>query len=124
MAFEVFLPAGGRNGIPRGSCTLTSRGMGRFNPSDLSAVGIDERATILIDRDRGTMALRSPLECEQGQTVGDEMGCIGRTVWLAGAMKAIGLDPTGFAGWQMVRVCEDRLELTLAASAPRRKARA
>lgn len=122
MAFQVFTPTGGPGGgIPRGMLSLTSRGMGRFNGSDLAAVGIAERATILIDRERHSMALRGPLECEPGQTVGAEKNERARTIWLAGAMRAVGLEPAEFHGWSVCRVVEDRLEIEFKASGTARR---
>ena len=109
MAYEVFKPCGGRSGIPRGMFTLSARGMARCNAKDLAEVGISDRATLLIDRERRSLALRAPIDGEQGQTVSAEDKS--KTIWLKGAMCAIGLNPADFHGWRECYVKEDRLEI-------------
>lgn len=111
MGFEVFKACGGRFGIPRGAVSLSARGMARFNQADLAAVGIVGGATILIDREGPSLAIRAPIDGEQGQTVGAENRGPAATVWLAGAIKAVGLDPAGLHGWHKCEVVEDRLEI-------------
>lgn len=111
MGFEVFQACGGRCGIPRGRLSITGLGMGRFNKADLAAVGIVDGATILIDREGPSLAIRAPIDGEQGQTVGAENRGPAATVWLAGALKAVGLDPAGLHGWHKCEVVEDRLEI-------------
>ena len=111
MAFEVFKACGGRFGIPRGAVSLSVRGMARFNRADLAAVGIVDGATILIDREGPSLAIRAPIDGEQGQAVGAENRGPAATVWLAGALKAVGLDPAGLHGWHKCEIVEDRLEI-------------
>jgi len=111
MAFTVFQACGGRCGIPRGRLSISGLGMGRFNKADLAAVGIVDRATILVDREGQSLALRAPLDGEAGQTVGTEDGGPCRRVWLAGALRFVGLKPADLHGWHECSVVEDRLEI-------------
>ena len=114
MAYEDFNPIGGPGGgIPRGKLSLSARGMARLCKADLAAVGIADRVTILVDRDARSIALREPLEIEQGQTIGVEGKQGGHTVWLAGAMKSMGLKPADFHGWHDLKISEDRIELRI-----------
>ena len=121
MAFQVFQPCGGRCGIPRGRLSLSARGMARLNAADLAAVGVADSATLLIDRERRSLAVRAPLEGEAGQLVGAENGGPSRTVWLRGAMLAVGLKPADFHGWRECRVSEDRLEIHFEGSPRKRR---
>jgi hypothetical protein len=123
MAFEVFSSIGGRGGIPRGSLSLTSRGMARFNAADLKAVGVNQAVTILIDRKARSIAVRAPLEGEQGQAVGTENRAM--MVWMAGAMRLIGLTPGELHGWHSCAIVEDRVEIQFKPSpeSPGRKGR-
>lgn len=111
MGYEVFKACGGRCGIPRGRLSISGLGMGRFNRADLAAVGIVDRATILVDREGPSLALRAPLDGEAGQTVGAEDGGPCRRVWLAGALRFVGLPPADMHGWHECGVVEDRLEI-------------
>jgi hypothetical protein len=110
MAYEVF-SGGRRGGIPRGMVSLAARGMVRFNAADLVAVGIVDRATILIDREGRSFAVRAPIEGEQGLVCGAENGGRCKTIWLAGAMRAIGIEPEQLAGWRACKAVEDRLQV-------------
>ncbi len=114
MAFVPMLPGRGRaDPVRRGVVRLGVYGMARFHFADLAEVHIASTATILIDRDRPSIALRALLEGEAGYKVGAEESGPVRTVWLAGALKAIGLTPKIAAGLVQCRIVEDRLELVL-----------
>lgn len=121
MAFEVFQSLSAKAGIPRGMLSLSPRGMARCNATDLAAVGIVDRATILIDREGRSIALRAPLDIEEGQRVGAEHRGSCKTVWLAGAIKALGALPVS-AGWYPCRIVEDRIEFCLAGATRKRGA--
>lgn len=96
--------------------------MGRFNAADLKAVGVGERATILIDRDRRWLAIRAPLECEAGQLVGEEGAGPCRTIWLGGALRELGIDPKLTHGWHGCPTVEDRIEIRLEVGKGRQRA--
>jgi len=121
VAYQVFQPCGGRCGIPRGRLSLSARGMARLAAADLAAVGVADSATLLIDRERRSLAVRAPLEGEAGQLVGKEKSGPSRTVWLRGAMLAVGLKPADFHGWHECRVSEDRLEIRFEDSPRKRR---
>lgn len=114
MAFTVMHPGRGRaDQVRRGIVRIGVFGMARFHFADLAEVHIAEAATILIDRERPSIAIRALAEGEAGYRVGAEESGPVRTVWLAGALKAIGLAPRTAAGLVPCRIVEDRLELVL-----------
>ena len=121
MAFMVFQACGGRCGIPRGRLSLSARGMARLSAADLAAVGVADSATLLIDREARSLAIRAPIEGEAGQLVGNEENGPSRTVWLRGAMLAVGLKSAPLHGWHTVRVNEDRLEIQFDRSPRKRR---
>jgi hypothetical protein len=98
MSYTLFQPTGGRCGIPQGRFTLSGKGMGRFNSLDLSAVGVAEQVSILMDHDAKSLALRAPLEGESGVMVNIDGPGGKRRVWLAGALAALGLDGSALRG--------------------------
>ena len=121
MAYQVFQACGGRCGIPRGRLSLSARGMARLSAADLAAVGVTDSATLLIDREARSLAIRAPIEGEAGQLVGNEENGPSRTVWLRGAMLAVGLKPADFHGWHECCVNEDRLEIRFEDSPRKRR---
>lgn len=113
--FAVFQPTAPRCGIPRGRFTISGKGMGRFNSQDLSAVGVADRVTILIDVQSQRLALRAPLEGESGVTVNIDGPGGARRIWLGGALAAMGLNGSTLRGQHACNVAplDDRNVLLL-----------
>lgn len=102
MAFEVYTPSTTPR-LAAGCATIARNGQARFNLDDLRSVGIHESATIMIDRQARTIGIRAPRAGEQQRTVNRARG-ESPTVYIGGAMLAMGMKPSEHAGPREVTI--------------------
>ena len=130
MSFEIYVPVTRATNLQAGEASIDTIGNVRLTQRDLDAVGISERATILLDRGTGRLALRTPRNdknfTEPALRVSWNKSKSGATIGLRGPLKELGKLPES-AARSNVQVKDDLLILDFSAcvtadtDAPERK---
>ncbi|MCK4660183.1 MAG: hypothetical protein KAV82_11735 [Phycisphaerae bacterium] len=107
MSFNLYTPKTAAKPLAAGHATVTKSGMTRLSATDLKAVGIEKRATVLLDRKTLRLALRKPRDddfAEPSLAVRWNKAGLGASIGLCGPLSQLGLKPAAYTGPREVAV--------------------
>ncbi|MCK4624420.1 MAG: hypothetical protein KAV00_03850 [Phycisphaerae bacterium] len=107
MSFDLYTPKTAAKPLPGGSATITRSGMTRLSAADLQAVGIEKRATVLLDCKTQRLALRKPRDddfAEPSLAVRWNKSRTVASIGVGGPLAQLGVEPAAYTGDREVMV--------------------